>query len=132
MKDAGSPFREFSPEERAYFQALMNQLHSQFVRAVADGRKGKLTLAEVTAIADGRVFTGEEAKKMKLVDELGNLQDAVRVAADLAGVDGTPDVVYPKPRRESFFELFSEATKATQILERMISTKQASPFLYRW
>lgn len=132
MKDAGSPFREFSPEERAYFQALSNQLHSQFVRAVADGRKGKLTLAEVTAIADGRVFTGEEAKKMKLVDDLGNLQDAIRISAELAGVDGTPDVVYPKPRRESFFELFSEATKATQILERMISTRQASPFLYRW
>jgi len=132
MKDAGSPYREFTPEERAYFQALTNQLHQQFVRAVAEGRKGKISLAEVAAIADGRVFTGEEAKKMKLVDQLGNLQDAIRISAELAGIDGDPDVVYPHPRRESFIDLFSEATKATQILERMISTKQSSPFLYRW
>lgn len=132
MKDAGSPFREFTPAERAYFQSLTNQLHSQFVRAVADGRKGKLTHAEVVAIADGRVFTGEQAKSMKLVDELGNLHDAVRVSARLAGVKGEPEMIYPRRRRESILDLFSEATKASQILERMVSTRQSSPFLYRW
>jgi protease IV len=133
MKDAGSPFREFSEEERAYFQALTNQLHQQFVRAVAAGRKGKLSQDEVARLADGRVFTGEEALKLKLVDQLGNLQDAVELSAEMASIEGDPDVVYPKPREGSLLDLLGGETKQrTQLLERFLSTRQSSPFLYRW
>ncbi|HWW63078.1 MAG TPA: signal peptide peptidase SppA, partial [Thermoanaerobaculia bacterium] len=81
MKAAGSPYQELSDADRAYFQHIVSQLHTQFVRAVAEGRKGKMTEAEVSRIADGRVFTGEEALALKLVDTLGSLDDAVRISA---------------------------------------------------
>jgi len=92
------------------------------------------TLQTIAPYALGVALVGliESLLTAKLVDELGNLQDAIRISAELAGVDGDPDVLYPRPRRESLIDLFSEATKATQILERMISTKQSTPFLYRW
>ncbi|HKR66406.1 MAG TPA: signal peptide peptidase SppA, partial [Thermoanaerobaculia bacterium] len=61
LKDAGSPYRELTPAERQYFQGIVTQLHAQFVRDVAVGRKGKMTREDVARIADGRVFTGEQA-----------------------------------------------------------------------
>jgi protease-4 len=132
MKDAGSPFRSISPEERAYLQSIVTQLHQQFVNAVAEGRKGKLSRAEVEKLSDGRVFTGEEALQMKLVDDVGNLQDAVQIAANLAGLRGTPRVFYPRPRRPSLVELFRESRAATtdEVLERI--SGGAYSFLYRW
>lgn len=132
MKDAGSPFRSVSPEERAYLQNIVTQLHGQFVNAVAVGRQGKLTRTEVERLADGRVFTGEEALQLKLVDDVGNLQDAVQIAANLAGIRGTPRVFYPRPRRPSLVELFRESRTATanQVLERI--SNGAYSFLYRW
>src|SRR5262249_31373533 len=98
MKDAGSPYRDLTHAERAYLQRITVQLHRQFIGAVAEGRKGKMTLEDVERIADGRVFTGEEALGLKLVDRLGNLDDAVAVAAKMAGVRGRPGTLYPKKR----------------------------------
>ena len=85
LKSAGSPFENLTEEQRQYLQNVVNQLHTQFVRAVAAGRKGKLSQEDVARLADGRVFTGEEALSLKLVDRLGTLRDAVRVAGSLAG-----------------------------------------------
>lgn len=132
MKDAGSPFRAISPEERDYLQAIVAQLHEQFVAAVAEGRRGKLTREEVRALADGRVYTGEEAKKLKLVDSIGNFEDAVDVAAKLAGVKGTPKVLYPRKREGTLLELLSGMAAPEERLLRKLSQPQGSPFLYRW
>jgi protease IV len=129
MKDAGSPYRDLSPEERAYLQSIVTQLHQQFVTAVAEGRTGKLSKADVERLADGRVYTGEEAHRLKLVDDLGNLQDAVQIAANLAGIRGTPRVLYPRPKRPGLIELFSDS-EAEKILQRISSG--AYNFLYRW
>jgi protease-4 len=78
-------------EERELLQGVMDNVHEQFIKAVAEGRKMKVE--DVREIADGRIFTGEQAKAYGLVDELGTLEDAVRTAADLAGIKEEPEVV---------------------------------------
>jgi protease-4 len=101
-KDLGSPFRTMRDEERKLLQAVMDDVHDQFIDAVAEGRA--LKPADVVPLADGRIFTGRQAKDIKLVDELGDLDDAIRVAADLGGIEGEPKVVEPR-RRFSIREL---------------------------
>jgi protease-4 len=90
-KDIGSMFRSMKKEERELLQGVMDNVHEQFIKAVAEGRKMKIE--DVREIADGRIFTGEQAKAYGLVDELGTLEDAVRTAADLAGIKEEPEVV---------------------------------------
>jgi protease IV len=130
MKDAGSPYRELTPAERQYFQGIVTQLHSQFVRDVAIGRKGKMTQAEVAKIADGRIFTGEQALSIKLVDRIGSIDDAVRRAGTLAGITGEPTMLWPRRRERTFLDLFGE-TEATALLER-IAARRVPQFLFRW
>ncbi|MEJ2697326.1 MAG: signal peptide peptidase SppA [Candidatus Sulfobium sp.] len=103
-KDIGTPFRKMKPEERKILQGVMDNVHDQFIRAVAKGRKMKVE--DVRKIADGRIFSGEQAMKIGLVDQLGSLEDAVRTAARLAGISGEPQVV-EKTGRFSFFDLLS-------------------------
>lgn len=130
MKDAGSPFRELTDAERQYFQNIVTQLHSQFIRDVADGRAKKMKKEEVARIADGRIFTGEQALELKLVDELGSIDDAVRTAGRLAGIKGEPARLWPKPRDPGLFELLN-AGGADALLERVMS-RRVPQFLYRW
>jgi protease IV len=130
LKSAGSPFEKLTDEERQYLQRIVNQLHLQFVKAVATGRKGKLTEAEVGRLADGRVFTGEEALALKLVDRLGTLHDAVRLAGELGGIEGEPAMIYPKPRRPTLVDVLSGG-EAHSILEKFIGRK-AAQFMYLW
>lgn len=96
FKDVGSPLRKMTDEELKVLQTVMDDVHDQFIEAVAEGRS--MELAETRAIADGRVFTGRQAKELKLVDELGDLDDAIQLAADLAGIEGEPQVVEPRKR----------------------------------
>lgn len=130
MKDAGSPYRPLTAVEKEYFQQIVQQLHGQFVVAVAEGRKGKLTLDEVKGLADGRVFTGQEAKRLKLVDELGNLQDAIATAAKLAGMKGKPKTVYPRKNVPGLLEILAGMKSPENIL-REVAAKRTAP-LYRW
>lgn len=95
-KDTGSPFRQMKPEERALLQSVLDDVHHQFIEAVAKGRG--LEVVEVTRLADGRVFTGRQAKAAGLVDQLGDLRDAIHAAADLVHIEGEPDVVETQPR----------------------------------
>src|SRR4030043_2421838 len=78
-KDIGSPFREMTPDEKKIVQDVIDNVHQQFIEAVAKGRK--LDREKVVQIADGRILTGEQAKQLGLVDEMGNLQDAIDVSA---------------------------------------------------
>jgi protease-4 len=95
-KDIGSPFREMTPEEKKIMQETLDNVHQQFIRAVADGRN--LDQAKVLPIADGRIMTGEQAKQLGLVDKMGNLDDAIEEAAKLVGIEGRPHVLYPKKK----------------------------------
>ena len=104
LKDELSPFREMTPEERAWWQGILDQAYEQFVDAVAEGRG--LPREKVLELADGRVYTGRQALELGLVDELGNLPDAIELAAELGGIEGKPRVIEFR-RRPSFWELFT-------------------------
>lgn len=130
LKDAGSPYRQMTDGERAYFQGIVKQLHEQFVRDVAHGRGAKMKYEEVAAVADGRVFTGEEALKLKLVDQLGSIDDAVLAAGKLAGMEGTPDKLWPKRQEPTLFDLMGSG-ESEAILERIIN-RRIPKFLYKW
>jgi protease-4 len=102
-KDVGNFARQMTPEERRVLQNLLDDVHSQFIRAVAEGRK--LDEVEVRKFADGRIFSGSQAKRLHMVDALGSLEDAVNRAASLAGLPVPPHVVPPR-RKFSFYDLF--------------------------
>lgn len=106
LKDSGSPFRAMTPDERSYLEAMLKDVHEQFIAAVANGRG--LDAEEVRPHADGRVFTGRQAKDMKLVDELGGLEDAVAELGRSVGIKGTPDMEYPARKRRFLDELLGE------------------------
>jgi len=95
-KDMGSPSRPVTPEERVIFQSMIDDIYSQFVDVVARGRHKDA--AEIKKLADGRIFTGRQAKEMGLVDQLGDLHDAVLLAGELAGIPGEPAVVELGPK----------------------------------
>ncbi len=102
LKDAGNPFRDMTPDDRAYWQSLVDRVYGQFLAAVADGRK--LKEQDVRKVADGRVITGAEAKDLGLVDALGNFYDAVELAKTEAKLSGEPNLVYPPDERGRFLE----------------------------
>jgi protease-4 len=101
-KDVGSPFREMTPEEKRIMQEVLENVHQQFIQAVAEGRK--LEYSKVVQIADGRILTGEQAKNFSLVDKMGNLQDTIDITAKMVGIEGKPNVIYPK-KKISLWEL---------------------------
>ncbi|MFQ5894714.1 MAG: signal peptide peptidase SppA [Nitrospinota bacterium] len=95
LKDAGSPLRRLTEADRRVLQGLIDDAYEQFVRAVMRGRR--MSRERVRRVADGRVLSGERAKGEGLVDELGNLQEAVAAAAALAHIPGRPTVVEERP-----------------------------------
>jgi protease-4 len=108
FKDSGSPVRPLTREDKEILQGVIDSMHGQFVSAVAEGRK--IPLDEVRKIADGRIFSGEQALKIKLVDRLGNLQDAISEAAKMVGIKGEPEVVYPPERKKTLLDFIVEGT----------------------
>lgn len=120
LKDTGSPVRDMSPEERQYLQGVIDNVHAQFVRAVADGRG--LDVEAVRKLADGRIFSGEQARALGLVDALGNQEDAVAEAARMAGIEGEPRVVTPPKKRISILELLREEAKS--IIDETLATSR--------
>jgi protease-4 len=108
FKDAGSPLRPMSDEEKAMLQGVIDSTQGQFVNAVAEGRK--LPREQVASIADGRIFTGEQAREVKLVDKLGTLQDAIDEAGKLAGIKGEPQLIRPPKKKKLLLDLLAEET----------------------
>ena len=120
FKDTGSPVREMSPEERKLLQSVIDNVHSQFVNAVVEGRK--LPREDVLAIADGRILSGEQAKGLGLVDVLGNQEDAVAEAGKMAKIEGEPRVVTPPKKKFSILDLLREEAKSI-IDEKLTQTR---------
>jgi len=102
FKDIGNVSRAMTPDERRVMQALLDDVHGQFIGAVATGRK--LPREDVVRFADGRVFSGTQAKELRMVDALGGLEEAVLASARLAGIPSPPSVIQPR-RRFSIMEL---------------------------
>jgi len=103
FKDFGNPTSPFTEEDRALWQAVIDEVYEHFVKIVADGRK--LPVEEVKKLADGRIYTGRQALKLKLVDQLGYFEDAVDKAAALGGISGEPRVIEYR-RQTPFTQLF--------------------------
>ncbi|GER93058.1 signal peptide peptidase SppA [Dissulfurispira thermophila] len=103
-KDIASVFRGIGKEEREIIQGVMDDVHEQFIKAVSDGRK--IPVENVKKIADGRIFSGRQALKVGLVDELGDLEYAIKTAAKIAGIKGEPEVV-TKKEKSTLLELLN-------------------------
>lgn len=112
-KDAGSPFREFDEVDRKYFRQLLEDVHAQFVTDVAESRP--LDKKKIESLADGRVFTGQQAKQKGLVDKLGSFRDAIDYVKDEAGIEGEVDLVYPEKPSKGFFGRFIKELTSSAI-----------------
>ncbi len=127
-KDIGSPVRDMSEKEKKILQNFVKNIHNQFVRDVAEGRK--MDIEEVGKIADGRIFTGEEAKSLGLVDRLGNFEDAVEWAGRLGGIKGEVKTVYPKVPETSLFRYIT-GSSLTELLQDILHPMVSAGYLYR-
>jgi protease-4 len=128
FKDIGSPNRKMTLKEKEMLLTLLQDIRNQFVTAVSQGRN--MPEEKVLELADGRIFSGRQAKGLGLVDSLGNFRDAVSVAKRLAHIKGEVKLVYPQKRRRSFLWdlLFRDLMEA--VLDRI---DRPSGFLdYRW
>ncbi|MBC7692782.1 MAG: signal peptide peptidase SppA [Methylotenera sp.] len=112
FKDAGAEYREMQPEERALLQGMIDNVLGQFKAAVSEGRKMKME--DVTAIADGRIFSGEQAKAVHLVDEVGTLDAAIKEAAKMGGIKGKPHVIYTEKKKKIWEVLMEEQSDSEE------------------
>jgi protease-4 len=129
FKDSGSATRPLTDEEKVYFQSLIGNMYSQFVSAVASGRK--MQDEAVRKLADGRVYTGQEAKEDGLVDELGTMQDAIDYAARAAGIKGEPKILSPTKKRFSMLDLLLGDSRSALSLSPDLSESHIR-FQYLW
>lgn len=115
-KDAGSESRPMTPDEKRLFQGLIDQVYQQFKTAVRESRK--IDQAVLDEYTDGRIFTGEMAVKLGFADQLGTLEDAIRLAAETAGLGKKPKVFKPPRKHESLMGYFTEDAegKVSQLL----------------
>ena len=127
FKDLGSPFRPMGEEERELLESVMHDTLNQFIEAVADGRS--MDAADVEQLADGRVFTGRQAKSVLLIDEIGDLHDAIKLAGELSGIEGTPRVL--ETTKPFSFREFLESTFLGGI-RSLTPSRFSTPLLYLW
>jgi len=127
FKDLGSPFRPMLEEERELLESVMQDTLSQFIEAVADGRS--MESAEVEQLADGRVFTGRQAKSVLLIDEIGDLHDAIKLAGELSGIEGTPRVL--ETTKPFSFQEFLESSFLGSV-RSLAPSRFSAPLLYLW
>lgn len=107
-KDIGSPVRAMTEPERAILQTFSDQVHRQFISAIAEGRH--LEFEKVASVADGRIFSGETALELGLVDRLGNLEDAIAWAGEMGGITGKVSAVYAKDKKLTFIKRLAESS----------------------
>jgi protease-4 len=129
LKDAGSPTRPLTDAEKAYFQGLINNMYNQFVTAVATGRK--MNVETVRKLADGRVYTGQEALGNGLIDEIGTFQDALSAATRMVGISGEPRLISPPKKKISLIDLLFGDSRSVVALNPDRSESQIR-FAYLW
>lgn len=103
FKDIGSPMREFTEKEKKLLQGVIDDVYDQFVNAVSVGRS--IAVQKVKELSDGRIFTGRQAFEIGLVDKLGSLEEAIKLAAELVGIEGKPKIVSEKKESNLLFKL---------------------------
>jgi protease-4 len=129
FKDTGNPTRDLTPAEQAYMQSLIDNMFGQFVEAVADGRGMKFE--DVKAIANGKVWTGEQALSMKLIDNVGDFEAVVKDTAKSVGISGEPTLVHPEKDRKTLLDLMlGDVSQYLPNTEKML--EQHVGFYYLW
>ena len=129
FKDTGSPVRPMTPQERAYFQGLIDNMHGQFIHSVAVGRGMKDD--DIRAIANGKVWTGEQALPLKLIDQLGDFQAAIEDTAKSVGIKGEPTLVHPEKKHTGLLDLlFGDASEYLPNPAKALQTNAG--FYYLW
>jgi protease-4 len=129
FKDTGNPAREMTPAERQYMQNMVDGLKEQFVSNVADGRGMKRD--DIEAIANGKVWSGLEAKNMKLIDEIGDFQKCVKDTAKEVGISGEPVLVKPEKEKRTLLDLlFGDVSDVVPTKAKMMENNVG--FYYLW
>lgn len=128
FKDIGNPHRDLTEKDKEILDAVISDIQSQFVNDVATGRQ--LSPEKVMEIADGRIFTGAMAKEWGLVDQLGNFQDAVILAKEMAGIEGDVNLVYPQRKKLRLLDII--LGEATNSMSQIIRDSMKSRIEYRW
>lgn len=129
FKDTGDPTRELTPAERQYMQGLIDNMYGQFVSAVAEGRHAKT--GDIKNIADGRVWTGQQALGLHLIDQIGDFRTAVLETAKSVKISGEPVLVHPERDRKSLLDLlFGDVSPWLPSKEKLLD--QQIGFYYLW
>jgi len=128
FKDIGSSSRTFSEADRALLQVMIDDVHQQFVEAISFGRN--MSIERLQPFIDGRIFTGRQAKKAGLIDELGTLNDAIKYAAKVAGLDD-PDLVYTEPEKINLIDRYLQGA-ANRYLGINLNVKKMIGPQYLW
>jgi len=128
FKDIGNPNREFTKEDRAVIQSVIDDVYGQFVEAVSQNRNIKLK--EVLKLADGRIYSGRQAYDRKLVDELGTFSDAVKILAKMAGIKGEPQIVRDEEKYLFLKELLSEKLSIIDRIDSAIAIRPGVNYLW--
>lgn len=126
-KDIGSPTRKMTPDEERIIQGVVDDIHDQFIETVSASRK--IPREKVVEIADGRILTGRQALKLKLVDFLGDKEYAINLAAKLCGIEGKPEVVYPRKRDLGFLRYIVKEM-ASSIVGELKKESSGISYLY--
>jgi protease IV len=130
FKDTGDPSRELTPAERAYLQGMVMNMKDQFVAAIASGRG--LKVEDVSALADGRVWTGQQALPLKLIDQIGDFEAAVKDTANAVGIKGEPALVRPAKERHSLMDLmFGDASPWLPDRAKLLQKNPGFYFLWK-
>jgi len=130
FKDTGNPSRDLTPAEQAYMQSLIDNMFGQFIQAVADGRG--LKYDDVKAIANGKVWTGEQAKSMKLIDSIGDFEKVVEETAKSVGIPGEPTLVRPEKDRRTLLDLLlGDVSQYLPSREKLMEQQVGFYFLWK-
>lgn len=130
FKDIGSPTRPMTDDEKALIQSLVDDTYDQFLEVVARGRR--IPKEDLRTMADGRLFTGRQAQKLGLVDELGDLNHTIRLAGTLSGIKGEPDVIYSGKKKVTFWEMILQQAFISLVgeLKKSDTRTEGLNFLY--
>ena len=109
MKDAGSPYREPTDEENIFFQDIVDDLYLQFVTEVSNQRN--ISMDNLRNISDGRIFTGNKAYELGLIDSIGTFEDALNISKNLANISTEIDIVYPKDEKGKFIKMIFDESR---------------------
>lgn len=127
-KDIGSPVRKFTDEDKKLLQGVIDDVYDQFINVVAKGRN--IDIKKVKEFSDGRIFTGRQALKIGLVDKLGSLEDAIKLAAQMVGIEGKPKIVTERKERNLLFKLLKSKVLAS--IPNRLQTFPGLQFLWQY